>query len=312
MIDLRLAITTASFLPWTALSVRAVRRVFAFAQTNGFDGVEVLITRAVCRGYRGGAFSDLAQRTVSTHEVWNPRDTMLREILRILRRKPQSRGMVPYPMDGIFFNNRDASEGVLFDLAADANGIAVVSQLTSPVTGRRYESDRAAVQVHSDLGPGGAHMPLRNVREAVIRENYPVVLDTNHVRRRVRMCVDGFTEIAPPVAGPDDLSLGGIARVWHAFSDRVALAHFQPNNAAELRELLGRGTLPPSLDEFRAILPALAERRVPVVIEISPPMAADVAGGKALARQGATTGAAEDVLRRVKDVLARDAAMAQR
>jgi hypothetical protein len=317
MPDLRLAVTTASFLPWTALSMRAVRNVFDFATKNAFDGVEVLVTRTVCRGYRGGAFADLAQRTVSTHEVWNPCDTLRREILRIVRREPQSRGMVPYPMDVLFFNNGNISEEICFDLADDANAVAVVSQLTSPVTVRRYTSARASVQVHCDLGPGGGHLSLRNVGETISRENYPVVLDTNHVRRRVRKYVDGYTEIAPPVAGPGDISLGGIARVWHAFGDRVTLVHFQPNNAAELGELLGRGTLPPSLEEFRAILPALADRRIPVVIEISPPMAAEVASGKqvfgrALARYGVTTGATEDALRRVRDVLVRDAAMAQR
>ena len=317
MPDLRLAVTTASFLPWTALSMRAVRRVFDFAAKNGFGGVEVLVTRTVCRGYLAGAFAGLAERTVSTHEVWNPRDSQRREILRILRREPQSRGMVPYPMDVLFFNNGDVSEEISFDLADDARAVAVVSQLASPVTGRRYESARVAVQVHCDLGPGGSHIPLKEVADVVVRENYPVVLDTNHVRRRVRRFVDGYTEIAPPVARPGEKSLGGVARVWHALGDRVLLVHFQPNDATELVELLGRGTLPPSLDEFRALLPALVARRIPVVIEISPPMAADVARrgrfiGKALARYGVTTGAAEDVLRRVRDVLFRDAAMAQR
>ncbi len=308
MSDLRLAVTTASFLPWTALSGRAIQRVFDFATSNDFAGVEVLVTRAVCRAYQRGAFRDVAGLIVSSHEVWNPRETLASEIRCILRRIPQSRGMVPYPMDTLFFANSDISEKVAFALADLAEGTTVVSQLESPVTRRRYSNPRAAVQVHCDLGPDGSHLPLPEVKEIIVRQNYPVVLDTNHVRRRVRLYVNGQTEMAPPVAGPGDISFGGIASTWRAFGDRVALVHFQPNNGAELAELLRTRALPASLADFHAILPELASRNIPIVIEVSPPIAAAVSRfGSTLARKcaafGVTDSAMKEVLPRVRDVL---------
>jgi hypothetical protein len=129
----------------------------------------------------------------------------------------------------------------------------------------------------------------------------------------VRKYVDGQTEMAPPVAGPGETSCGGVARVWNLFRDRIALVHFQPNNATELMEMIRSGTLPPSLSEFRQILPEIAERNIPVVIEVSPPIGSALRGGQAalqrkLAYCGVISGATRDAICRVRDVLVRDAA----
>ena len=264
-----IAITTASFLPATACAAGAIRRAADFAKRNGFAGIEVLVTRAVVRAWRhGGLRADLP--FVSFHETWNPKRSLSDEVRRIVLRVPQSRGMVPYPMACIFFGNSDVSEAAMFGFAEQSGAVAVVSQLASPVTGTRYGNARAAVQVHPDLGPDGAFLPLETVADELAKHDYPVVLDTYHVRRRVRQFVDGKTEINPPPAGPGERSLGGIRRVWAALGERVRLVHFQAGIAPELAIMLAERRLPPALVEFAELLPELARRRIPIVIEASP------------------------------------------
>jgi hypothetical protein len=301
-----IALTTASFLPATALSVASINRALEQAAADGFSGVELLTTRAACAALQRGALSR-AVPVVSVHEVWNPRDTLRGEIRRIATRTPQSRGMVPYPMDCVFFRNSDVSEAAMFVAADERNAVAVVSQLASPVTDKRYASRRAAVQVHPDLGPGGSHIPLEVVAEAITSNDYFVVLDTYHVRRRVRQFVDGKTEINPPAAGPGDTSLGGIRRVWDSLGDRVRLVHFQPGVAAELAYMLEEKILPPALSEFAGIMPELAARGIPIVIEASPVVVAAVCGSPlraAATGKGLWGSALRETILRIRDVLA--------
>ncbi|HEY8240400.1 MAG TPA: hypothetical protein VIH35_03095 [Kiritimatiellia bacterium] len=303
----RIALTTASFLPATALSASSIRRVLRFASAEGFAGVEILMTRAACAAVqRGESWADAP--VVSAHEVWNPRDTLRGEIRRIATRTPQSRGMVPYPMDCVFFRDSDVSEAALFAAADKQNAVAVVSQLASPVTGQRYASPCAAVQVHPDLGPGGAHMPLEAVMHAVEAGDYDVVLDTYHVRRRVRMYVAGKTEINPPAAASGDASLGGIQRVWSALGKRVRLVHFQPGLPAELAVMLKEKRFPPALKEFADLLPELARRGIPIVVEASPVVVSAVCESPlraAATGKGFWGSAMRDTVLRIRDVLVR-------
>ena len=301
---LSIAVTTASFLPATALLPDSIARVATFAAREGFSGVEVLMTRAACAAQHSGRLRAAAP-IVSVHEVWNPRVTLRREVRNILTRTPQSRGMVPYPMDCLFFENSDVSEAAQLACAEAHHAVAVVSQLTSPVNGARYPSPHAAVQVHPDLGPAGAYRPLEEVRDAILRADYGVVLDTYHVRRAVRRFVDGKTEINPPAAGQGDASLGGIRRVWEALGDRVRLVHFQPGLASELAMMLEKKELPAALAEFREIAPELARRGIPVVIETSPVVVAALCAGwkKFATGKGLWGSDMREVTLRVRDVL---------
>jgi hypothetical protein len=304
---LHIAVTTASFLPATALSTSAIHHAASFASREGFAGIEILMTRAGCALAHRSAAASFPVRVVSVHEVWNPRVTLRSEIGHILTRTPQSRGMVPYPMDCLFFGNSDASEEAAFSLADQHNAVSVVSQLASPVNGQRYPGRRACVQVHPDLGPCGTHIPLEHIAGTICEQDYGVVLDTYHVRRAVRRFIHGKTEINPPAAGPGDVSLGGIRRVWDSLGDRVRLVHFQPGVASELAHMLETATLPPALRDFVEIAPELARRGIPVVIETSPVVVAEICRGgwrRFATGKGLPGGAMKETMLRVRDVLA--------
>ena len=260
---LQVAVTTANFLPLTAVSGAALRRVHDWSAREGFAPPELLITRAAVDG------PPIELPWTSVHEVWNPRDRLLRELVRVVRRRPQSRGMTPYPMDSLLFADADVSERAMFTIASAARATTVVSELMSPVSGRRYPGPSACVQVHPDLGPHGQHLELEAVARTVEECDYGVVLDTYHVRRRVRRHPGGRTEIAPPLPGPGEPSLGGIAAVWRRLGTRVRLVHFQLATPAELASLLEQGEWPFALAELRDLLPALAERRLPIVLELN-------------------------------------------
>ncbi len=214
----RIAVSTANFLPATALSFDSVRAVVAEAARRGFAATEILTTRCVVAAagnLRGGKLAEIFGGPVcSVHEVWNPSISMARQIRNIVFNKPQSRGMTPYPMDCVFFRDGPESEAAMLRIAESASVPAVVSELESPFAKKRYASETACIQVHPDLGPAGTHLELALVTEIIHELNYGVVLDTNHVRRRVRLHT-GRTEIAPPLAQPGEPSLGGIKNVWH-------------------------------------------------------------------------------------------------
>lgn len=280
--QLRIAVSTANFLPATALSYDSVRGIVAEASRRNFAGTEILTTRCVVAAAGNLHDAELAGifggPVCSVHEVWNPSVSMARQIGNILLKRPQSRGMTPYPMDCVFFRDGASSEAAMFRFAEAASVPAVVSELQSPVARGRYASASACVQVHPDLGPAGAFLELPCVAATIRALDHGVVLDTNHVRRRVRRHA-GRTEIAPPLAAPGEPSLGGIAAVWRELGDRVRLVHFQPTGAAELADLLGTRKLPEGLAEFRDLLPELARRSIPVVIELG---ASTLAGAMAL------------------------------
>ena len=260
---LRVAVTTANFLPLTAVSGSALRRIHAWSAREGFVPPELLITRAAVDG------PPIELPWTSVHEVWNPRDRLLRELMRVVRRRPQSRGMTPYPMDSLLFADADVSEQAMFTIASAARATAVVSELMSPVSSKRYPGPSACIQVHPDLGPHGTHLDLESVARTVEECDYGVVLDTYHVRRRVRRHPRGRTEIAPPLPAPGEPSLGGVAAVWNRLGARVRLVHFQFADTAEYAALLQRGEWSPSLQALRAILPELASRGIPVVLELN-------------------------------------------
>lgn len=313
MPDLKVGLTTASFLPASALSFRSIDGILHCADVHGYPLVELLLTRAVRRNLPTARLDPWSHRIGSVHEVWNPRDALSREIARTFRGRPQCRGMTPYFMDSLFFANGAPSEDALLSLAERFSVPAVVSCLASPFSGRRYASRQAAVQVHPDLGPAGAHLELDAVSKAVEEQDYAVVLDTYHVRRRVRQHPGGRTEIAPPLAGPGESSLGGIARVWQRLGRRVTLVHFQPAHAAELQALLAHGALSDSLAELREILPACAERGIPVIVEVSPSLAAaarGIHGGPRMLPFLLSASAVRETIERVRDVLVRECARA--
>ena len=301
--SLRIGLTTASFLPATALWCAAIDRVAELTRREHFAPFELLMTRAALRWcHKHPNAPDVG----SVHEVWNPRERLFSELLHTVRRTPQCRGMTPYPMDSIFFANGAPSEQALLDMA-NSNGIpAVVSCITSPSTGIAYNSRHTALQVHPDLGFSGGYMALPAVSEAIARHGYSVVLDTFHARRRVRQHRDGVTELSPALAGINDPSLGGLRAVWNTFADRIVLIHFQPATGAELREMLDTKRLPPALNEFCEMLQAIGERHVPIVLEISPPLAAAALAGHPRTRAlrfGFAPGVMRDLLLRVRDVL---------
>jgi len=316
--ELRVAVTTANFLPWTALSLSAIRKVLAFANAEGFAPTEVLVTRAVCRALAQAHDTRPSQilggPIGSSHEVWNPADSLLNQVCRILKRKPQSRGMIPYPMDCIFFANQVVSEAAAFRIAESENCVMVVSQLTSPVDGKPYRSKAAAVQVHPDMGPDGTYMSLEEVCNVIRQQNYGVVLDVNHACRRVRLHRNGVTEIFPPLAGPGDLSSGGVRKVWEKLGDRICLVHFQFTSPGQLLESLTKKRLSESFSEFREILPEIARREIRIVIEISPPRAAAAMrdmGSRfpyALAKYGLFLEPLKEITLRIRDLLVRQAA----
>lgn len=294
---LRVAVTTANFLPATALLRPSLTRLQRWSSAAGFAPPELLITRAAVRNPP----RDLAWSSV--HEVWNPRDRWTRELARIALLQPQSRGMSPYPMDSVLFADGAPSERALFAVAEAAQAVAVVSELQSPITGQRYPSPAACVQVHPDLGPAGDFLPLERVAEIIEARNYGVVLDTNHARRRVRRHPGGQTEIAPPLPAAGEPSLGGVAATWRRLGPRVRLAHFQFTEPAELAKALATNEWPRSLDEFRALLPEVAQRMIPVVIEVN---AGWVSPAPAV-RFGLTWGPMQDACCRIRDLLVRAA-----
>lgn len=290
---LRVAVTTANFLPATALLRPALLRLQDWSRAEGFHAPELLTTRVVVRDPP----RDLPWTSV--HEVWNPRDRWVRELGRIARRRPQSRGMSPYPMDSVLFADGGPSEQTLLAIAEAAQAVAVVSELQSPITGLRYPSPTACVQVHPDLGPAGAFLPLEHVAEIIEERDYGVVLDTNHVRRRVRRHPGGHTEIAPPLPAAGEPSLGGVAAVWRRLGPRVRLVHFQFTEPAELVRAMATGAWPRSLDEFRDLLPELAARKIPVVIEVN----AGWVAASPLTRLGLTWGPMQTACARIRDLV---------
>lgn len=312
--SLRIAVSTASFLPATALSFRAVRGIVAGAVRRGFAGTEILATRCIVAAAsaaprREGLEQLFGGPVCSVHEVWNPSVSTARQVGNVLLKRPQSRGMTPYPMDCVFFRDGPVSEAAMIRLAEAACVPAVVSELESPFAKKRYDSDTVCVQVHPDLGPAGAHLELPLVAEIIHDLNYGVVLDTNHVRRRVRLH-PGRTEMAPPLARPGEPSLGGIWAVWQRLGERVRLVHFQATGPAELDEILRTRELPRGLDALRDLLPVLAHRRIPVVLEIG---ASALAGAMALRgataprglRFGLDAGAVWDACETLRGVLAK-------
>ncbi len=290
---LRVAVTTANFLPATAFSVRALRAVSDWSHAEGFAAPELLTTRAVVRA------PPLNLPWTSVHEVWNPRDTLAAELSRSLSRHPQSRGMSPYLMDSLLFADGAPSEAALFRVASATGAVAVVSELLSPVSGLRYPSPAACIQVHPDLGPAGGPLDLETVAGIIEARDYGVVLDTNPVRRRDSRHPGGRTEISPPLPAPGDPSLGGVAAVWRRLGPRVRLIHFQFTTPAELHEAVARRAWPAGLRETRDLLPAWAERGIPVVLEIN----AGWVGPSPLTRYGLRWGPMRDVCRRVRDLL---------
>lgn len=299
--DLRIAVTTASFLPLTAFSNGAIDRVCERAKREGLAGVELLVTRAACRG---GVARRFPAPLVSVHEVWNPRDTLAQELTRIVFRKPQSRGMIPYPMDAVFFANGDVSEKTGHDLAGAHQCPFVVSNLESPVTGRIFRSKNTALQIHPDLGKDGDWMTLPDLEAVVKERDLRIVFDTYHVRRRVRLHLLNSTEIAPPPALPSEKSIEGIARTWSAFRDRVVLVHFQCATAGEIAQMISHKKWPSLLEPARELVPEWAERGIPVVLEISPPMAAEAIGGQRLLAKGLDANAMWSVILRIRDTIA--------
>lgn len=294
---LRVAVTTANFLPATAFSLRALSRLHSWSRAQGFAAPELLTTRIVTRRPP----RDLPWTSV--HEVWNPRDRWASELVRIARRRPQSRGMTPYPMDSVLFADGAPSERTLLAVAEAAQAVAVVSELQSPVSGLRYPSPAACVQVHPDLGPAGAFLDLESAAGLIEARGYGVVLDTNHVRRRVRRHPGGRTEIAPPLPTAGEPSLGGVGAVWRRLGARVRLAHLQFTEPSELTSAVATGVWPRSLDEFHDLLPELARREIPVVIEVN---AGWVSNAPAV-RYGLAWGPMQDACCRIRDLLARAA-----
>ena len=123
------------------------------------------------------------------------------------------------------------------------------------------------------------------------------------MRRRVRRHPGGHTEIAPPLPAAGEPSLGGIAATWHRLGSRVRLVHFQFTEPTELAQALASHEWPRSLDEFRALLPELAARAIPVVIEVN----AGWVSGEPAVRYGLTWGPMQDACCRIRDLLVRAA-----
>jgi len=271
--SLIVSVSTANFLPLTALLQKYNFAVMQEAARRDFGPTELLTTRAACRSSiritdNNSIREEFGAPISSVHEIWNPAPSELQQLVNIMRRRPQSRGMIPYPMDAVFFRNQHKSESSMFKLAETAGVPAVMSHLISPCSNERYGSVSAAIQIHPDLGPGGAYLDLEAVTDYIEKENYSVVLDTHHVRRRQRQHLKGVTELLPSIASDNDKSLGGILRAWCALGHRVRLVHFQTSNPTELMFILQNNKFPASLAEFVHILPELNRRSIPIVIEI--------------------------------------------
>lgn len=307
---LRIGLTSASFLPAAAWFPARLEQLLAETRRRGFDGLEILATRAALAWAAHERMDAPPGGVASVHEVWNPRNSLVQEIGRVVRLRPQCRGMTPYPMDALFFADGLRSEQAMLTLAERHRAPAVVSCLVSPFSGVRYASPQAALQIHPDLGPEGAHLNLDRVSEAVEALDYPVVMDTYHVRRRVRRHPGGRTEIAPPLPAPGEPSLGGLSAVWSRLGNRVTLIHFQPADVHELRALLEGGRLPETLAALREILRESGPRGVTVILEISPRMVADLRGAAGIWASLPyllKSTAMWEILGQVRDVLAREA-----